>query len=151
LLQRTIAIAANETGGSLHHRLAELAPAALTDALSQLEKGIAPRLPQDHSLATYAPKFQRADGRIDWSQPAEVIERKIRAYDPWPGAFTVLGDRTLKIFRAQTAPAKENELTFKAGDGFVAATEVQLEGSRRMNGAEFLRGHSRLTASAAPQ
>src|SRR5437868_13659566 len=104
LLQKQIEIAPNETGGSLHDRLAESAPAALSDALAQLARETAPRTPQDSSIATYAPKLEREDGRIDWNESADLIERKIRAFDPWPGAFTILRDevgreRKLKIDR----------------------------------------------------
>src|SRR4051794_24160698 len=104
-LQEKLAILPNETGGSLHDRLAEIAPDAVLKALAQLARGQAPRQPQDPARATYAAKLARDDGKIDWSQSAEVIERKIRAYDPWPGAFTTLVDasghsRHLKIFRA---------------------------------------------------
>src|SRR5881409_767384 len=87
LLQRTVDILPNDTGGSLHDRLAQIAPEILLESLVLLAKGIAPRIPQDNSLTTYAPKLKREDGRIDWSEPAEMIERKIRAFNPWPGAL----------------------------------------------------------------
>src|SRR3954468_13715645 len=90
LLQKRIEIAPNETGGSLHDRLGEIAPAALNDALTQLQSGSARRTPQDSSAATYAPKLEREHGRIDWSEPVALIERKIRAFDPWPGAFAMV-------------------------------------------------------------
>ena len=143
LLQKRIDIAPDETGGSLHDRLAEIAPSALSDALEQLARGTAPRVPQDSSSATYAPKLEREHGRIDWSESAELIERKIRAFDPWPGAFTVLRDETgrerkLKVFRAHVG---EGLLSFRAKDGVVALDEVQLEGKRRMSADEFLRGY----------
>jgi methionyl-tRNA formyltransferase len=67
-------------------------PLPLLEALDQLERGTAPRVPQDAAQATYAPKLTRDQGRIDWNEPAQLIERKIRAYDPWPGAFTRLRD-----------------------------------------------------------
>src|SRR5438105_8446328 len=73
LLQRKIALASNETGGSLHEKLAQIAPEALLDSLGLLDRGTAPRLPQENQLATYAPKLGREHGRIDWSEPAEVI------------------------------------------------------------------------------
>src|SRR6266536_345864 len=73
MLARTIDIRRDESGGSLHDRLAEMAPDALLDSLGLLGTGSAPRLPQDNSLATYAPKLKREDGRIDWSEPAGVI------------------------------------------------------------------------------
>jgi methionyl-tRNA formyltransferase len=158
VLARKLAISPQETGGSLHDRLAELAPTALFDALDQLIQGTAPRLPQDPKEASYAPKLTRADGRIDWHEPAELIERKIRAYTPWPGSFTEIEDqsgkiRHLKIFRAsimddagQTAGVVSNpnelELVVGTGRGSLRLEEVQLEGKRRMSAPEFLRGFS---------
>ena len=149
LLQERIEIAPDETGGSLHDRLAELAPAALREALSLLAAGTAPRLPQDSPVATSAPKLEREHGRIDWSEPATLIERKIRAFDPWPGAFTVLRDETgrdrkLKVFRASVADscsADPANLVIPTKQGAVRLEEVQLEGKRRLSVAEFLRGY----------
>src|ERR1043166_8813383 len=147
LLQKRIEIAPDETGGSLHDRLAEIAPAALNDALTQLQSGTATRTPQDSSAATYAPKLDREHGRIDWSEPAALIERKIRAFDPWPGAFAILRDETdrerkLKIFRAHVADKSSGEpLLVPAKDKALVLDEVQLEGKRRMSAEEFLRGY----------
>jgi methionyl-tRNA formyltransferase len=147
LLQKRIEIAPDETGGSLHDRLAQIAPAALSDALAHLANGSAPRTPQDSSIATYAPKLEREDGRIDWNESADVIERKIRAFDPWPGAFTLLRDQTgrerkLKIFRTRVVTeASTGLLSFPVKDAFLALDEVQLEGKRRMSADEFLRGY----------
>src|SRR2546423_5819139 len=90
LLQRKIEIRPEETGGSLHDRLAQIAPEALVESLRLLVVGNSPRTAQDKSLATYATKLSREDGRLDWSEPAEMIERKIRAFNPWPGAFMEL-------------------------------------------------------------
>ncbi len=78
LLQTRLEISPNETGGSLHDRLAELASGSLSEALRQLRSGTAPRDPQNSSLATYSPKLTRDDGKIDWTESAESIERKIR-------------------------------------------------------------------------
>src|SRR5256884_4594312 len=153
LLQRKIAIASNETGGSLHDKLAQIAPEALAEAILLLDKEKAPRLSQENEFATYASKLERKHGRIDWSESAEAIERKIRAFDPWPGAFMEIDHRHLKIFSATTADhkgepgeisQKENELIVAAGEGALSLGEVQLEGKRRMSAAEFLRGHSRI-------
>jgi methionyl-tRNA formyltransferase len=156
LLQSRLELTRGETGKSLHERLAQLAPAALEEAITHLQKGNAPRIPQDSSVATYAPKLERADGRIDWTESAALIERKIRAFDPWPGAFTLLRaatgrDRKLKIFSAKVlAPAKTapgeilrsgDSIVIGAKDGALSLGEVQLEGKRRMSPAEFLRGH----------
>jgi methionyl-tRNA formyltransferase len=154
LLQRKIDISPNETGGSLHDRLGQNAPAALLESLRMLSSGNAPRTPQNNVLATYAAKLTREHGRIDWSEPADVIERKIRAYDPWPGAFTKIAaksnePRNLKIFSAQIVDLSgatgevlrsEKELIVAAGKGALSLREVQLEGKRRMTAEEFLRG-----------
>src|SRR6266567_275587 len=151
LLQRKIEILPGNTGGSLHDRLAQIAPEALLDALQMLAKGNAPRIQQDNVLATYAPKLTRDDGKIDWSEPAEIIERKIRAFNPWPGAFMKLDGQNLKIFSAfivdlSGEPGKilrsEKELVIAAGKGALSLGEVQLEGKRRMSPGEFLRGHA---------
>jgi methionyl-tRNA formyltransferase len=153
LLLRRIEIAPDETGGSLYDRLAQLAPEAFSDALALLANGRAPRIPQDDSGVTYAPKLERAHGRINWSEAAEVIERKIRAFNPRPGAFTRVLDekdarpRALKIFRAAIVSENHAGLMFKAADGAISPLEVQLEGSRRMSAEEFLRGHSGIALS----
>ena len=151
LLQRKIEIAANETGGSLHDRLAEIAPDALLEGLGLLVDKRAPRVPQDKSLTTYAPKLEREAGRIDWNETAEQIERKIRAYNPWPGAFTDFDGKKLKVFGASIVHGqgkageilnRDKELIIATADRGLSLTEVQLEGKRRMSAAEFLRGHS---------
>jgi methionyl-tRNA formyltransferase len=154
LLRRRIDILPTDTGGSLHDRLAQIAPDALLEALQMLVKGNAPRTPQDNALATYAPKLTREDGKIDWTEPAEIIERKVRAFNPWPGAFTEiasLGARKLKIFSAAIVDLsgkpgeflrRDKELVIAAGKGALSLGEVQLEGKRRMSAAEFVRGHA---------
>jgi methionyl-tRNA formyltransferase len=150
MLETRIEIAPTETGGSLHDRLAQVAPGALREALAQLQAGTAPRIPQDSSRATYAPKLEREDGRIDWNGSAVIIERKIHAFDPWPGAFTVLRDdagreRKLKIFRARavdSCSADPANLVIPVRDGAVRLEEVQLEGKRRMSATKFLRGYN---------
>jgi methionyl-tRNA formyltransferase len=157
LLQSRLEIATDETGGSLHDRLAQIAPNALRTALEQLQRGDALRIPQDASLATYAPKLGREDGRIDWTESAGLLERKIRAFNPWPGAFTLLRDaagrdRKLKVFSAAVLPSaqavpgeilrSEGTIVITAGDGALSLGEVQLEGKRRMSAGEFLRGHA---------
>src|SRR5262249_47950807 len=100
LLQRKLEILPNDTGGSLHDRLAQIAPEALLDSLRLVAAGSAPRSAQDNALAAHAPKLKREHGLIDWSESAEAIERRIRAYNPWPGAFMKLDNQNLKIFSA---------------------------------------------------
>jgi methionyl-tRNA formyltransferase len=160
LLQRGIDILPTDTGGSLRDRLAQIAPDALLEALKMLVKGNAPRISQDTALATYAPRLTRDNGKIDWAEPAEIIERKIRAFNPWPGAFTGIaspGIRKLKIFSAAIVDLngkpgeflhREKELFIAAGKGALALGEVQLEGKRRMDAGEFLRGHASILHAA---
>src|SRR2546421_7008280 len=151
LLQRTVDIRSDDPGGSLDDRLAQIAPDALLESLRMLAKGTAPRIPQDNTVASYAPKLKREDGKIDWSEPAEVIERKIRAFNPWPGAFMRIDGRNLKIFSASIvdrrgAPGEilrsEKELVIAAGKGALSLGNVQLEGKRRMSASEFFHGHA---------
>ncbi|HEY4639182.1 MAG TPA: methionyl-tRNA formyltransferase [Candidatus Udaeobacter sp.] len=150
LLQRGVAILPDDTGGSLHDRLAQIAPEALLEALRFLAADNAPRIPQDNARATYAPKLKREHGEIDWSESADAIKRKIRAYNPWPGAFMKLGRQNLKIFSASLVDLNgqpgeilrsDKELIVATGKGALSIDEVQLEGKRRMKTGEFLRGH----------
>jgi methionyl-tRNA formyltransferase len=147
LLQRKIDIAATDTGDSLHDRLAEIAPEVLLEALKMFPN--APRVPQDKESATYAPKLTRESGRINWNEPAETVERKIRAYNPWPGAFSDFQNRKLKIFSASIVDLRgkpgeilrrDKEFVIAAADRALSLTEVQLEGKRRMSATDFLRG-----------
>lgn len=158
LLQRSFDLASDETGGTLHDRLAQCAPGALAEALDLLAAGEAPRVPQDETLATYAGKLTREDGIIDWTQPAETIERLLRAYDPWPGTLTFLGGegtyRRLKIFPPAKViegrafgppgaihPAEDGSWIVATGVEALRISEIQLEGKRRMTVAEFSQGH----------
>jgi methionyl-tRNA formyltransferase len=153
LLQRSVEILPNDTGESLHDRLAQIAPEALLESLRLLASGNAPRIPQDNARATYAPKLKREHGLIDWSESAEAIERRIRAYNPWPGAFMKLDRQNLKIFSASVVDLtgqpgevlrSDEDLIVATGKGALSLAEVQLEGKRRMTAAEFLRGHGAL-------
>jgi methionyl-tRNA formyltransferase len=159
LLKREIDIGSGETGGSLHDRLAQIAPNALGDAMELLRQGRAPRHPQDNAQATYASKLAREDGRIDWNESAEVIERKIRAFNPWPGAFTTVSETggreyRLKILSADLVDlegaggeflrASDGDLIVAARRGALRFGRVQLEGKWPMNWNEFVRGHARL-------
>ncbi|MDQ2824782.1 MAG: methionyl-tRNA formyltransferase, partial [Verrucomicrobiota bacterium] len=161
LLQRKIDILPTDTGASLHDRLGEIAPGTLLESLRLLADGNAPRVAQDNALATSAPKLNREDGRINWSEPAEVIERKIRAFNPWPGASTKITTpsdkpRNLKIFSASIVDLRgtpgdvlrhDKEIVIAAGERALALGEVQLEGKRRMSASEFARGFDVASAS----
>ncbi len=155
LLIRETPIASDDTGGRLHDRLADLAPPALSEALDRLLGGDVPRIPQDDAAATVTRKLTREDGRIDWSQDACVIERLIRAMNPWPGAWgeVVVGgsDRKLKIFSSHVGPEEsglrcgevsyvEGAVMVGCGSGSLILQEVQAEGRRRMAAENWLRG-----------
>jgi methionyl-tRNA formyltransferase len=159
LLQHKIDILPTDTGGSLHDRLGQIAPEVLLEGLKLLVQGNAPRLPQDNALVTYAPKLSRENGRIDWTEPAKVVERKIRAYNPWPGAFAILTDRPghelkLKVLSAQIVDGKgrpgealcadNRGLIVATGEKALSLQNVQLEGKSRMGAHDFVRGHARL-------
>jgi methionyl-tRNA formyltransferase len=156
LLIHRLPIAPDETGGSLHDRLAAATPPALAEALPLLENGNAPRTPQDNTLATYAKKLGREDGLIHWDQPCQNLDRLVRAMNPWPGAFTLLPSadsppRKLKVHTAEPCSSHSGQpghvLTLADGilvacnPGALLLREVQLEGKRRMPATEFLKGH----------
>ncbi len=156
LLTRPLPIRRRETGGTLHDRLALLAPEALAEALALLAAGAASRTVQDHAHATYAAKLSRESGRLHWEAPARELERTIRAMNPWPAASTTLPDgRRLKVFSAichqrnlpaDAAPgtllrADARGLLVAAGQGALLLREVQPEGKRRMAAGDFLRGN----------
>ncbi|MFL6501026.1 MAG: methionyl-tRNA formyltransferase [Candidatus Udaeobacter sp.] len=157
VLQRNIEILPNDTGGSLHDRLAQIAPETLLESLRLLRAGNAPRVSQNNARATYAPKLKREHGQIDWFESAEAIERKVRAYNPWPGAFTKLGRGNLKIFSASVVDLNgqpgeilrsDKEFIIATGERALSLAEVQFEGKRRMTAAEFLRGQATLLRPA---
>ncbi len=157
ILSRAIPIGPDDTAGCLHDRLAELAPGALAEALEGFAAGTAPRTPQDEEKATYIGKLGREDGRLDWNWSAERLERRIRAFDPWPGTFTTFvasggaKNKRLKVFpltrvvAGSGAPGEvlavgDEGLVVACGEGALRLDTVQPDGSRRMSGGEFARG-----------
>jgi methionyl-tRNA formyltransferase len=155
LVRCPLKIREGETGGELHDRLARLGPEALNSALKLLEQGAVPGEKQDEELQSYAPKLGRADGCLDWSKPADELERLVRAYHPWPGTTAKMGSRQLKIFppvavgAGQGAPGQflgesDQGLEIACGEGSLFLNEVQPEGRRRMTGRELLLGHQAL-------
>jgi methionyl-tRNA formyltransferase len=153
LLAESIPLDPRETGGSLHDKLALLAPGALLHALDLIELGRAPRAPQDDALATHCGKLTRADGRIKWGRSALEIDRLIRACDPWPGAHTIWHDAPLKIHAAIPAPGlpasappgtvldAPGRLLVATGAGALEVLALQAQGAKRLPAVDFLRGH----------
>jgi methionyl-tRNA formyltransferase len=151
-----LAIAPEDTGGSLTARLAELGATALLDALPGILDGSLAPAAQDPAAATYAKKLTKDESWIDWSRPAAEIERAVRAFDPWPVAQTRLGDEVLRLWSA-TLPAPAPSASASAsdepgrvaqsgpdgidvvtGDGLLRITALQAPGKRRMAAREFV-------------
>jgi methionyl-tRNA formyltransferase len=156
----------DDTGESYMERLAILGAVAMVKALRLMERGEIRARPQDHARATYAPKMKKDQGLIDWNEPAVVIERRIRAYYPWPGAYTFLpayavknhSDGRLKVLAAELdkscavraahavpgtiCASNASGVAVATGDGCLKLTVVQPDGGRRMDGRAFLNGHA---------
>jgi methionyl-tRNA formyltransferase len=144
LLRESMPITAKTTAALLHDQLAELGGRLILRALAENPAPV----PQPAAGALYAPKLSRADARIDWALPATHIERQIRAYDPWPGTFTLLHGTVLKLLAAETASGEgapgtvlDGALTIACGEAALRPTRVQLAGRPGMTVADFLRGH----------
>lgn len=156
ILKRELPIASTDTGGSFHDKLAVVGAVLLRDTVELIRLGRVPRLAQDESEATVAPKLKKHDGRIDWALPADKIESRIRGFNPWPGSFCIIpaeGGKTVKVLSVRLeegtggAPGSIIDLSeegplIQAGDGrAIRLIEVQPEGRKPMSGAAFLRGH----------
>jgi methionyl-tRNA formyltransferase len=151
LLRQAVQIGATTTSAELHDVLAEMGVQLILRALDEQPVS----LPQPEEGATYATKLTREEGRIDWAQDAAQIERQVRAFDPWPGTFTMLRGAVLKVLRAEVADGSgqaatcghaatvlDDRLTVACGTGALRLTHVQLAGRPAMAADAFLRGHS---------
>ena len=143
----TTRIGATETAEELHDRLALLGGRALVEHLDDILAGHVAAVEQDESLATYAPKIVTNDARIDWSVAAAELERRVRAYNPFPGAFFFAGEARIKVWRASAvegdaAPGSVIEcsrerIVVGCGAGALRLDELQLAGKRRVPASEF--------------
>lgn len=153
LLVDRIAVAADETAGSLHDKLAELGGCLALDAIELAACGGLKPVPQPAAGITYARKIEKAEAAIDWSQPAEQIERRLRALNPVPGATAILAGQTLKLWRGKLESAfaasaeagtivrvDEAGVVVACGRGVLRLTELQRSGGKRLPVADFLRG-----------
>lgn len=151
-LQQAIALAPDETTGSLQTKLTPIGAGLLLDTLRRLKDGSLLPTEQDESLVILAPILKKEDGLIDWRRPAIEIERRVRGLDPWPGCYTFLSGKLLKVHRAKLVSigdsANPGEIVRADSEGFWVATgsgtvgleEVQLENKKRLSGVEFIRG-----------
>ncbi len=141
-----------ETGDSLHDKLAALGGPLLLETIDELEQGTIVRVPQDDAQSSYAPMLTKELGRIDWSKPADELERLVRGLNSWPSAYTRLHGKTLKIWDADVVSASggepgkvlqadKNGLVIQAGEGALRIVSLQLEGKKRMEADAFLRGY----------
>lgn len=156
ILKESIPIHPDDTGGSLHDRLAALGPRVIERGLSLFKTGRPTADPQEELLITYSGKLGRDDGEIDWNNDAFALERLIRAYDPWPGTTSSLnqaGERRKFKIHPGTIPTEGNtsppgtvlesgsRLVVNCGTGaLVLCGDLQLEGRKRLSSTEFLRG-----------
>jgi len=148
ILQRSELIGGDDTSATLHDRLAKLGAELLVETVRLIAEGKALRSKQDEARATYAKKIVKEDGRIDWARSAVEIERQIRAFNPWPSAYTQLGGSTLKIWRArvvENAGGKPGEIlpdfVVATGQSGLRILELQPANGKRMTVDAFLRGH----------
>ena len=155
LTQRPTPIHAEDNAATLHDRLAQLGAELLVETIPAYAAGKIWPQPQQHELATHVAKIKKEEGRVDWSQSARAIWNRIRAFTPWPGAFTYMPGAAqpmlLKLWQAevvaQNGIAGEVRAADKAGilvgcgEGSLRVTALQREGGRRLTAAEFLAGH----------
>ena len=148
-----VSIAPTDTTGSLHDTLAALGATMIVRALARMESGERlPALPQPGEGVTYAHKIEKHEALLDWTQPADVIARRIHAFNPFPGASTTMLGETVTIWGATALPsagatasgtvlrADANGVLVGTRDGCVNLTELQRPGGKRLSAAEFLRG-----------
>jgi methionyl-tRNA formyltransferase len=151
ILKRTLPIHPTDTAGTLAERLAPLGAELLVETLRRIETEAAPREPQEHDRATYAPMLKREDGAIAWNQPAEAVRNRIHGCNPAPGAYARRSADTVKIWRADVVPGAPQaspgsvldpkQLVIAAGEGALRLLEVQPENRARLDGEAFCRGY----------
>ncbi|GAB4092351.1 methionyl-tRNA formyltransferase [Flaviaesturariibacter terrae] len=156
LLQDRMAIGENETAGEVHDRMKELGAQLLVRTVKGLAEGSISETPQSHldpAALKHAPKIFTDTCRIDWTRPVAEVHNLVRGLSPFPGAFTTLSGKTLKIYRSNvesgqpaTGPGTHDSdgkhyLKFACADGWLQVVELQLEGKKRMGVEEFLRGY----------
>lgn len=149
-------ILADDTGGSLHDRLADMGPAALLSTLEQVTNGTLQPEQQNHTLANYAHKLNKEEALIDWSQAADELAFRIRAFNPFPMAFTLLGDLRIRVLMAEPLERTSRSLPgtivnigshgleVACGEGVLLITEIQLAGKKAMKIADVLNGQPQL-------
>ncbi len=149
ILQRAQLIHADDTSATLHDRLAKLGADLLVETVGLITEGKASRAKQDETRVTFAKKITKDDGRIDWTRSAVEIERQVRAFNPWPGTHTRLGDLLLKVWKVEVVEGVSGnpgellpDFIIATSQGGVRIQELQPANSKRMPIDAFLRGHA---------
>jgi methionyl-tRNA formyltransferase len=145
LLREAVALTPHTTAAALHDRLATIGARLILRALAENPAPVA----QPEAGVSYAPKLTRADGALDWTLPAATLARRVRALNPWPGTFTMLGGAVLKVLAAEPAEGTgapgvtlDEALLVGTGDGCLRLERVQAPGRAALDTAAFLRGHA---------
>jgi len=148
LLTEDTPIRADDTGRTLHDRLAEIGAWLILRALDGVASGSLKATPQPNEGVTYAKKLERDEARLDWRQPASRLARLVRAFDPWPGAFLEHKGERIKAWGAEAVKGSgppgtvlDDGLTVACGDGALRLTRLQRAGGKPMEATAFLRGH----------
>ena len=151
LYSKSLELAPDETFETLHDRLMNLGGETLLEALPLIEAGKISPVVQDDSLNNYAPLIKKEDGKIDWKKSSVQLYAQVRAFNPWPGAFTRLDGKVLKIWGAEPAEGKGNpgevisvdkkSFTVACGEGALKIVSLQPEGKKKMDTASFLLGN----------
>lgn len=151
------AISDHDTSGSIYQRLGELGGPALLATLDKLANGTAVAVAQDDNQSTYASKIHKSEALIDWSEPAEIIGRRVRAFNPFPAAYSTIDDQRVKIWSATVTQdngqpghilrADNTGMLVACGQGSLLLTEIQLAGKSRMPVAEVLKSRADLFAA----
>ncbi len=151
LVTREVQIQNEDDASTMSDKLSRLGGEMLVEALGLLGEGKLSPVKQDESLVTYAPMLKKTDGEIDWGKPAIEIRNLIRGLNPWPGTYTKLGDKTLKIYKTKIVDGQgkpgevlvstKNDLHIATGEGALKILELQIEGGKRLDTKSFLTGH----------
>jgi len=167
ILKEVVFVSEEDDAVTLSEKLSRKGAKLLLDTIRLMRDNEVEFIPQDHSKATYAPKLKKEDGIIDWKKSAGEINNRIRAFVPWPGCFTYLDKKILKICKAMPvhlpgepdgSPGRwtknepgtivefnKKDMFVKTGKGVLSIQELQLEGSRRMTAEEFIAGHKQIS------
>ncbi len=153
--RKIVPIDDEDTGGSLFDKLAEEGARLLLETIPRIESGDINPEPQDESKSSYVKMLKKEDGRMDFSLPAEVLHNRVRGLSPWPGAFTEIGGKKLRIWKTQVLDKGEDHaeagkviaagkagIDIACGQGVLRILELQPEGKKNMKAADYLLGHA---------